>query len=69
MARSKEAKPDQATEKAQAADPVFSKVQLYESKRFRNEKDIIASVFRSDKEYTIKEAVKIIEDFKRKAVN
>ena len=41
----------------------FTKEQLISSKRFSNNKDVLSAKLEDDKEYTIKEAQEIIENF------
>ena len=51
------------------SDAVFLKEQIYESKKYRNCKDIVEAILEDDKEYTIKEVDALIEEFRGKVVN
>ena len=46
----------------------FTKEQLYKSKKYSDHKDIIEAIFDNDVAYTLDDADKLINDFKRKAV-
>lgn len=46
----------------------FTKAQIYNSKRFREEKDLIMAILENDKSYTIEEVDCLIKEYKGKAV-
>lgn len=46
----------------------FTKAQIYNSKRFRAEQDVVMAILESDKSYTIEEVESLINEFKGKAV-
>lgn len=50
-------------EKEVIVEDKFTKEQLISSKRFSNNKDVLSAKLEDDKEYTIKEAQEIIENF------
>lgn len=52
-------------EKKVVIENKFTKEQLISSKLFSNNKDILSATLESNKEYTKKEAQKIIEKFKK----
>lgn len=41
----------------------FSKEQLIHSKKFSNRKDVLSTVLKSDKQYTIEQVDTLIDDF------
>lgn len=55
-------------EVAEEVKTTYTKEQLYNSKRFKECKDIIDALLEKDKEYSIEEVKKIIETFRRKVV-
>lgn len=62
-----------AKKKVEEAEPKkavasFTKAQIYNSKRFREEKDLIMAILENDKSYTIEEADCLIKEYKGKAV-
>lgn len=48
--------------------PTFTKEQLRNSRKYRNEKDILGVVLEDGKDYTIEETDKLIKDFKERKV-
>lgn len=48
--------------------PIFTKEQLRNSRKYRNEKDILGVVLEDGKDYTIEETDKLIKDFKERKV-
>lgn len=48
--------------------PAFTKEQLRNSRKYRNEKDILGVVLEDGKDYTIEETDKLIKDFKERKV-
>lgn len=48
--------------------PTFTKEQLRNSRKYRNEKDILGVVLEDGKDYTIEETDKLIKGFKERKV-
>ena len=48
--------------------PTFSKEQLRNSRKYRNEKDILGVVLNDGKNYTIEETDKLIKEFRERKV-
>ena len=46
----------------------FTKKQLLKSDMLKNDRDLVNAIFKDDKAYSIDEALKIIEDFKKGVV-
>lgn len=55
------AKPESLPEKE--VKHLFTKEQLLTSKRFEERKDLLSAVLSKDKQYTVSEAEKLIENF------
>lgn len=49
--------------KQEAAAPIFSKVQLLQSKKYAQQKDLLNALLASDHDYTLKEVDNMINDF------
>lgn len=47
----------------------FTKLQIYNSKKFEDFKDIIAAILQKDKKYSIDEVEKKIDTYMRRKVN
>ncbi len=56
------------TEPKVSKEVKFTKKQLLKSDMFKNDKDLIKAIFKDDKAYSVDEALKIIENFKKGAV-
>lgn len=55
-------------EKIEKNERKFSKIQILESKKYFKRKDIINVILENDREYTLEEVDKLIENFMRKVV-
>lgn len=64
MAESKNLKSENVKENA----PVFTKMQLRGSEKYRDDVDILGVVLKDDKSYTIKEVDSLIKQFKERSV-
>lgn len=52
-----------------ATEPKFTKASLVNSKRFRNERDIVSALLKDDVEYTISEVEGMITEYMKGKVN
>lgn len=50
------------------AEPKFTKEQLLNSKKYSNNKDILAALLKEDESYSHSEVTKLIQDFMKGAV-
>lgn len=55
------------TEKKEEA--AYSKEQLIMSKKYKDRKDMLSALLEEDKQYTIKQAEEIMENYKKRRVN
>lgn len=58
-----------AESKAKTNVPTFKKSQLMASKRYQNKVDLVDALLSDDKEYTLDEVDKIIDNFLKGKVN
>ena len=55
-------------EEAVAAEPVFSKEQILESKKYRESADIVGALLRDGEGYTFKQVDTLLDDFMKKEI-
>ena len=56
------------TDKIEKTEKSFSKSQILSSKKYFDRKDLLNVILKEDKEYTLLEVNKLIDDFMKKAV-
>lgn len=55
-------------EEAVVAEPVFSKEQLLNSKKYRESADIVGALLRDGESYTFKQVDALLDDFMKKEI-